>query len=129
MSIDYIRMRLKPHIPRTHLINLVEAQAAAFHALGYSGILWLDDYDPPLLSHDDPMWRQYREASDTLWSCLDVDEWRDGMDFYVSSRVSPITNSDVFPVEWEQAAYRTYLPDQLPAQLAAWRQYLTAVRH
>ncbi len=128
MGIDYVRMRLKPRIPRARLLALIETQAAAFHACGFSQPAWLKPYDPPSVSEDDSVFQHYGAASRTLWSYLDVDEWYDGMDFYASFRVYPITHNDIFPIEWQFAAYRTYLPDQLPTQLANWIMYLDAVR-
>lgn len=126
MGISYIRMRLRPGPPREQVAALTEEQARAFHALDYGA-----PYSPlfPLAERDaqyTAAWAdRYSEASNALTECLDEVRHEDAApDFPNSVRVYPVTYCIALPPEWRRRAFRTILPDELPAQCSEWRGYV-----
>jgi hypothetical protein len=69
----------------------------------------------------------YRAASKALRHLLEFPEWNDGPmdipDLSLCWRVYPITKNPIFPPLWRLRAHRTFLPDQLEAQLQEWKDW------
>ncbi|XVQ10806.1 hypothetical protein ACQP1W_51340 [Spirillospora sp. CA-255316] len=113
MGVDWIRMRVRGGVSRDELGRLVEAEAAAYAALGN----WYDGEFDHLIGEVGP------GDADGLREWVEVDE---GADNY--RRVRFFSLNPVFPAEWRLAAYRSYLPDELPGVLDAWTAHLERVR-
>ncbi|WP_344594512.1 hypothetical protein [Actinomadura vinacea] len=92
---------------------MVEAEADAYAALGN----WYEGEFDHLIGETRP------GGAVGLREFVEVN---DGPDNY--RRVMLFTLSPVFPAEWRLAAYRSYLPDELPQVLGAWMSHLEAVR-
>jgi hypothetical protein len=130
MGVDWIRIRLRAGTTPEALAALVQTQAASFRQMPQ---FW--DVSPRLYFPDDEehapqtnphMLKQYVESSRALRDAFDVGEGSDA--FPASWRVSVITRNMIFPSEWRQHAYRTYLPNESPRQLAVWYDYIAAAR-
>ena len=123
MGQDWYRVRVKIGVDQLELRQLVSRQARAFRALyctgtGVASVL-----------------QEYRNADSELRQSLEFPEWDantgvalDDSALRVCFRTYPVTRNPVFPPEWRSEAMRTILPDELPGQLAAWRQWLSEVK-
>jgi hypothetical protein len=135
MGIDWIRMRPRHEDSRLLLDELIKGQADEFTAL--LGQVWEEWYflADPLPDLPDPP-----TANEQLWRRIEIDP-REGN--YI--RVGSFTRIEVIPAEWRRAAYRSYLPDEVPVLLdkatrhieevqrgehrdhiAAWHAYITS---
>lgn len=112
VGVDWIRMRPVPGASPEVLVVLVQQQAAAFAATGN----WFEGEFDHLQVDAGP-------GSCELVHHVDVDS---GPDSY--RRVSAFVLSPVFPAEWRLAAYRSYLPAELPDRLHRWRSHLDQIR-
>nr|BFE32282.1 hypothetical protein GCM10010200_045330 [Actinomadura rugatobispora] len=106
-------MRVRDGVSRAELQRLVEAEKDAFAALGN----WYDGEFDHLVSSAPP------GNPEGLREHVDID---DGPDDY--RRVMLFSLNPVFPAEWRLAAYRSYLPDELPGALEVWLAHLERVR-
>jgi hypothetical protein len=128
MGIDWFSMRLKPNVDIDEVRDLVETQRTSFQKAGYSYSNWIPKYDSEFEHSVDEPKQQYLNSSKALKSYLNIDRWTEGEKTGVCFRVFPITGYDVFPIEWQQQAYRTILPSELPAQLTIWREHIAAIQ-
>ncbi len=127
MGIDWLRMRPRQGIARADVMALIEIQAASFQALlQFWEVSPRAFFDAEASAQAERLYRdQYRASSRALEQALEFGE--DTQAFSVGWRVYPITRNPLFPPEWRLRAYRTYLPDELPEQLAQWKRYIGAL--
>ena len=116
MGVDWFRMRPLPGVSRAVLTTLVRAQAAAFLA----GDAWFREEFDHLVTAPaapaDPGWPRLREN-------VEVESGPD-----IGRRVAALQLNPAFPAEWRLAAYRSFLPAELPAVVRSWRAHLDRVR-
>jgi hypothetical protein len=127
MGIDWFSMRPKPNVDVDEVRNLVEIQRTSFQKSGYSYSNWMPKYDFESEHLFDEHKQQSLKSSEALESKLDIDLLSED-EKTVCFRVYPITGYSVFPIEWQQQAYRTILPSELPAQLTIWREHIAAIK-
>jgi hypothetical protein len=120
-------MRPREANTRAELGQLIELQAASFQSLP-----WFWDGLPPVFSAGkvDKAAKQrllepYLASSRALQARLDFCELADA--FPACWHVDVLLFG-IFPPEWRRRTCRTYLPDELPGQLAVWKTYLSAVQ-
>jgi hypothetical protein len=122
-------MKPRPGVAREELAALVEEQARAFQNLPS---FWSPDHLPgtPLPEEDPAALEAYQRSSRALAELIELPTYppTDIPDLDPRFRVSAITGCEVFPPQLRLAAYRSYLPDELPAQLARVRNWLDRVR-
>jgi hypothetical protein len=129
VGIDWYRMRPRPGVAREQLAGLVAAQARALSQLPS---FWAADLLPglPFLEEDPAVLDAYRRSSEALAALLELPGYppTDVTDLAPSFRVYPIAGCEVFPPQVRLGAYRSFLPEELPAQLDRWRDWLDRVR-
>ncbi|GAB3980274.1 hypothetical protein GCM10029978_077890 [Actinoallomurus acanthiterrae] len=114
MGIDWIRMRPVSGLSPERWAALVEAQVAAFTALGN----WHEGEFDHLLGGRHP-----GAGSNEIARHVELDG---GPDCY--RRVGSFVYSPVLPAEWRLAAFRSFLPGELADHLRRWRTHLDEVR-
>jgi hypothetical protein len=125
MGIHWYRMSLKPNIDRAFAATCVEEQTAYIRNAGWGHYEDLREFvDKP----NEELAKEYGSASSVLESLIVLDDVDLSGTFPFSRPVSFIATRQIFPAEWRIEAYRSFLPDQLPAQLDKWESYLMAVR-
>lgn len=133
MGIDWSRVKVKRKKGRAQLSRLIEQQAIAFQSMwgwgceAYTDGVW---YELCERLHIEV----YRGASEALRESFVFPEWDDDRscatdvpDLVPCLRTYPITRNPIFPPLWCMRANRTFLPDQLGAQLAEWRSWAEQV--
>jgi hypothetical protein len=129
VGIDWYRMRPRPGVAREQLAALVAAQARALLQLPS---FWSADLLPgtPLPDEDPAVLDAYHSSTTALADLLDLPGHppTDDPNLAPSFRVYPIAGCEVFPPQVRLGAYRSFLPDELPAQLGRWRDWLDRVR-
>jgi len=132
MGIDWFPFKPKRGADLTRIEILARLQGATFQAMPE---MWNTDPLPPYSteqyerdrqSHAE-LYEEYRAASEELRSLIDFGMCEEDPEYVESFRVAPMA-SGVFPPQWRMTAYRTILPDQLPAQLRVWESWLNTVR-
>jgi hypothetical protein len=122
-------MRPRPGVARQELAGLVAEQARALHDLPS---FWSADLLPglPVLDEDPAVLDAYQRSSRALAERLELPGYppADLPDLDPCFRVYPVAGCEVFPPQVRLGAYRSFLPDELPAQLDAWRDWLDRVR-
>ena len=123
MGIDWFRMRPKSNVEIDEIRDLVEIQRTSFQKAG------IRNYSDSESEHSlDEHKQQYLKSSAALKSYLDIEQWAEDEKTRVCFRVHPITGYHLFPIEWQQQAYRTILPSELAAQLTRWREHIAAIK-
>ena len=137
MGVDYFRCSIKPGTDREHLDSLAQQQAIAFQ----SNPRWQGQSQACSDFNNVPGWlmehlhgERYVTASKALRELLAFPEWNDeehcAKDFpelIPCMRVYRITYNPVFPPLWRMRAYQTIFPDQLPIQIAKWKEWTEQV--
>jgi hypothetical protein len=121
MGDDWCRMRLKPTADPQVLLGLIESQAHAFQEYGQGLVPDLAPFTP---DHDERALRRYAETVEAIDEQVVIDE---GASPGCMS-MSIIGRNPIFPYLWRIEAYRTFLPEQVPAALKKWKIYIEAVR-
>ncbi|HKD39466.1 MAG TPA: hypothetical protein VKB87_04165 [Myxococcaceae bacterium] len=126
MGIDWFRVQVKQAANHPELGRLIEQQAIAFQSIWtWNFNSWIDRV-PFDLCHRLHL-ETYQAASEALRHLLEFPEWNDGRmdvpDLSTCWRVYPITHNAIFPPLWRLRAHRTFLPDQLEAQLPEWKDW------
>ena len=135
MGINWCRMSPKPDTDRGELLRLIEQQAIAFQGMPY---YWATDPVETPDSYHENTRRQYEEqylaSSRALEGLLefphcdpDTGTANDDPTLDPSMRVYPITHNTIFPPQWRLQAHRTFLPEQLPGQIAIWKNWITDI--
>jgi hypothetical protein len=129
VGIDWYRMRPRPGAARERLAALVAEQALALLQLPS---FWSADLLPgtPLPEEDPAVLDAYQRSSRELAELLEMPDYppTDIPDLDPRFRVYPIAGCEVFPPQSRLGAYRSFLPDELLAQLGRWRGWLDRVR-
>jgi hypothetical protein len=130
MGVDYCRISLKPGVDPEAVRPLVERQAEA--AFRYGGFFYY--YQEALVGRVDPWHSDQAALEDFLRACEALEDrivfhtiQRNGEEYRDTYRTLPITGGEIFPLEWQVAAHRTFLPDELPGFVKVWRDYLEQV--
>jgi hypothetical protein len=122
-------MRPRPGVARGQLADLVAEQARSFLNLPS---FWSADHLPgiPLPEEDPDVLAAYQRSSEALAGLLELPGYppADVPELDPRFRVYPIAGCEIFPPQVRLGAYRSFLPDELPAQLDAWRGWLERVR-
>jgi len=126
MGIDWFRVQVKHAANHLELGRLIEQQALAFQSIWtWDSDAWTDQVRDDLCQR--LHFETYQAASDALRHLLKFPEWNDERldvpDLPPCSRVYPITHNPIFPPLWRLRAHRTFLPDQLEAQLPEWKDW------
>src|SRR5262245_48569098 len=139
MGTYWYRMRLKADVDTSEAAALIEIENTSFYE-GNRISAW---YDPepavhrgvsvePSPEEQRRKWEamsRYTEVSALLKAMMDIyDDDAPPADFPVWHSVRAITDNELFPMEWHLQAYRSFLPDQLPAQFELWQGVVNAVR-
>jgi hypothetical protein len=135
MGIDWVRARVPRDADSALLGRLIEQQAVAFQSMRgwHSDACY--DYDGVQQALQERLHLEaYRAASDALHDLLEFPEWdenrlcaKDIPDFDPCWRVYPITNNPAYPPLWRLRAHRTFVPEQLGAQIAEWKRWAEQV--
>lgn len=128
MNVDWYRMRLKSSATPEEVRQLIQEQAATFRALPgfWSTEPFRDEFaENQAKSLYLP---RYVASKKALKDRLEIEELNETEDFPLAHIVYVITYNLLFPAEWGLAAYRSYLPEQLPAQFNKWRNYISDVK-
>lgn len=125
MGTDWYRMLPRPGVSRARLAELIQLQAAAYvshpidydfeHLPGVPGTdanLGQEDWLEPYLAafHELLALVRLADAPDCYW------------------RIAAIGLNQILPAEWRLAAYRSFLPEELPGRLRQWESYISEVR-
>jgi hypothetical protein len=133
MGVDWAVMFPNKDANRAELMRLIRQQADAFQAMPS---YWDRDIMTPRSVLDrtkeehEPL---YLTSSRALHGLLEFPEYDETgrLPEYPGLapcwRVYPITESPIFPPQWRLRAFRTFLPDELGAQIEEWRRWLAAV--
>ena len=128
MGVDWFVFRPKSEYSAEQIQQIIDKQANSL--LEYGGGLY-DELSATLPSktpsEKDNALQAYIAASQELRNYIDFITEKISDDFLCCQRVSVISVNHIFPIEWRISAFRTILPNQLPAQLEQWRSYINAV--
>jgi len=135
MGIDWYPFQPKRNDDIGRIQELAERQRRAFHACRD---FWFFDSIPAGLEEEvdededngagKTRLADYREASQALRDLLEFGSWNGDPRFVESFRVAAIARWWFVPPQWRCQAYRTILPDELPAQLGAWHNWFSELR-
>lgn len=91
----------------------------------YHGYVYNPDQDNPALLRCEQAWRKLGEMVHVPGLSEDfVGDIR-----LESKSVGWMGKYSIFPAEWRVAAYRSYLPEEVPVILHQWREYIYSVRN
>jgi hypothetical protein len=135
MGVDWHRMKPKPGTDLTKLRELARAEAVAYQSM--NGWYPVHETDPVARDIQLELHRvacgaateAIRERTD--WAGWDREREcaTDYPDLVPTWRVLVLSQNPIFPPLVRCQAFRTILPDELPDQLAAWRQWTEGVLH
>lgn len=133
MGIDWFRVGVRRETDPAQLGRLMEQQALAFQSIGTWNSKACTDRVRDALCHR-LHFETYLAASDSVRGLLEFPGWDDERqratdlpDLVPCWRVYPITYNPTFPPLWRMRAHRTFLPDQLRAQLLVWKAWAAQV--
>ncbi len=140
MGQDWCRMRLREGVDLATVQRLIEEQALAWSQYENIQVDWETPYwirpDAEEAERREQAGQAYARASDELKKYLHIQSFidRDNDSEPPSGsipeqiRVYGIGHNNIFPRELRVRAYRSYLPSELPSQLAEWKSYIECVQ-
>jgi hypothetical protein len=126
-----------PEENRVEVIRLIQEQALAYKQWDPLGESYAEHFvnTERLNSLEERANAEQRfiTSSTVLKELLDITRFRPSYEHktgetYEVRRVIYMTAQEAFPAEWRLDAYRSYMPEEIPAILEEWESYLQAVR-
>ena len=129
MGIDWFPFQPNRDDDLGRIQELAERQRRAFHAC--PEFWFFDAVPPPFEENNDGeniQLAEYREASQALRDLLEFGLSEGDLRSIDSFRVAAIARWWFVPPQWRCQAYRTILPEELPAQIATWQDWFSELR-
>lgn len=136
MGQDWCRMRLRDGADVETVKRLIEEQALAWSQYqdSWSDFTWSEADDYKKYERKQAT-QAYVHASNALQDHLHIPVFIDHTInlnapaiMREQVRMGGVGYNDIFPEELRVHAFRTYLPDELPAQVAEWKNFIDGVR-
>lgn len=139
MGQDWCRMRLRDGADLARVQQLIEEQVVFWNQYSKDNMDWETPYwtrpDAQEAERREQASQVYARASEELEKYLHIPAFIDKDNKTESQltireqiRVYGIGLNDIFPRELRVRAFRTYLPDELPAQVAEWKNFIDGVQ-